>query len=66
MTRKFKVTTDNDELYNADKKIKSFVENHGKNLSDDERSELGELLDERARALSNVLGVKVGSITGND
>lgn len=65
MDKKITISTDNDELYNANQAVKEFTESHSKNLSDDERIELGELLDKRAKALSDVLGVKVGSVTGN-
>ena len=60
--KKTQIFTDNSNLYDADKAVKDFVKGLGKNLTDDERDELGELLERRAAAISDVLGVKVGSV----
>jgi hypothetical protein len=60
--KKTQIFTDNSNLYDADKAVKDFVKEFGKNLTDDKRDELGELLERRAAAISDVLGVKVGSV----
>lgn len=56
------ITSDSEELYNADKAVKDFVKSHGRTLDEEEREELGNLLRNRADAISNVLGVKVASV----
>lgn len=63
---KIKVTTDNDELYNADQAVRSFVKDHENDLNEDEHRELRHLLQDRAKALSNVLGIKISSIADDD
>lgn len=60
--KKTRIVTDNNDLYDADKAVKDFVKGHGKNLSDEEHDELGELLNRRAAAISDALGVDVGSV----
>jgi hypothetical protein len=60
--KKTQIFTDNNNLYEADKAVKDFVKGLGKNLTDEERCKLGELLERRAAAISDVLGVKVGSV----
>ena len=57
MSKKIKVTTNSDAVFNADQAVKSFVKSHGKKLSDDERNELGGLLRNRAKAMSDALGI---------
>ena len=64
--RKIKIVTDNDELYNADQAVKSFIKNHGKKFNEDEHKELGHLLRNRAKALSKILGTEVGSVADDD
>ena len=59
------VYTDNSALYDVQQEIKGFLKNHNKKLNDDERNELGELLNRRAKALSDALGVEVGSIASS-
>ena len=54
--------TDNSNLHDADKAVRDFLKGHGKNLTDEEHDELGELLNQRAEAISEVLGVEVGSV----
>ena len=60
------IYTDNSNLYDADQAVKSFIKDHGNNLNDEERNELGELLNERASAISEVLCFKVSSIANLD
>ena len=57
------IYTENSDLYDADKAVKDFVKVHKGNLSEEERDTLGDLLDRRAAAMSDVLGVKVSSVT---
>ena len=59
------VYTDNSNLYDADKAVKNYVKEHGKKLADDERDELGDLLEKRAAAMSDVLGVKISSVASS-
>ena len=56
------IYTDNSDLYDADKAVKNFVKVHKGKLSEENRDALGDLLDRRAAAISNVLGVKVSSV----
>ena len=56
------IYTDNSDLYDADKAVKDFVKVHKGKLSEENRDALGDLLDRRAAAISNVLGVKVSSV----
>lgn len=60
--KKNTIYTDNDDLFEADQAIKKFTESHELELSDEEHEELAGLLDRRAEAISEVLGVRVGSI----
>lgn len=60
--KKTHIVTDNSNLYDADQAVRSFLKEHGKNLTDEEHDELGELLNRRAAAISEVLGVEVGSL----
>ena len=46
----------------AQKAISDYAGSHGKKLNETERKEFGELLKNRARAISDLLGVEVGSI----
>ena len=57
------IYTENSDLYDADNAVKDFVKVHKGNLSEEERDTLGDLLDRRAAAMSDVLGVKVSSVT---
>lgn len=57
-----KIYVDNDDLYNADQAIKRFGREHKIPLSDEEQEELGDLLKARARAISDILGIKVSSV----
>ncbi len=57
-----KVYVDNDDLNNADKAVKKFGREHKIPLSDEEHEELSDLLKARARAISDALGVEVGSV----
>ncbi len=61
-----KVNINNDELYNADQAVERFIKNHGAELNEDEHKELRHLLQNRAKALSKVLGTKVSSIADDD
>lgn len=56
------IYTDNSDLGDADKAVKDFVKLHKGKLSEEERDTLGDLLDRRAAAISDVLGVKVSSV----
>lgn len=58
----FRKKLNGDNLYMADQAVKKFCDTHRGELSDQEHIELEELLDERAAALSDVLGVKVHSV----
>lgn len=51
-----------DRYCEADKAVRDFTKSHKAPLSDAEHEELGELLRERARTMSDLLGVHVGSI----
>lgn len=51
-----------DDLYRADQAVKKFCNTHRGELSDREHIKLEKLLDKRAAALSDVLGVKVHSV----
>lgn len=62
MKKKPTIYTDNSDLHDADKAVKDFVKVHKGNLSEEERDKLGDLLDRRAAAISDVLGVKVSSV----
>lgn len=57
------VYTDSSELSDAEEEIQGFLAQHKGDLTDEERDELGELLDQRAAAISDVLGVEVKSVT---
>ena len=46
----------------ADKAVRDFTREHKGPLTEAEHEELGELLRERARRISDVLGVHVGSV----
>lgn len=60
--KKNQIFTDNSDLYDSDKAVKDFVKGHDKKLTDKEHNELGSLLEKRASAISDVLGVKVSSV----
>ncbi len=55
-----------DAFCKADKAIRDFTRKHKAPLSKEEHEELGELLRERARKISALLGVHVSSIADND
>lgn len=61
-----KVTTDSAEPYNADQAVRNFLKSHNKNLTDEERTQLGKLLKARAQAFSKVLGVEIGTVAKDD
>ena len=56
------IYTDNGALHDADNAVKDFAGVHKSNLSKEERDTLGDLLDRRVAAISDVLGVKVSSV----
>jgi len=64
--KKTRIETDNSELFDVEEEIKEFTKKHKKDLNNEEHEELGKLLDRRAKAISDVLGVKVGSVTKNN
>ena len=66
MERKITIKTDNDEIFKADQAVKGFLKSHGKKLNNEEKKELGGLLRKRAKALSDVMGIHVGSIADDD
>lgn len=53
---------DEADLYTIEQDISSYCKSHKGKLNDDERTELGSKLNERAKAMSDVLGVKIHSI----
>ena len=55
-----------DAFCRADKAVRDFTRKHKAPLSKAEHDELGELLRERARKISAVLGVHVSSIADKD
>jgi len=65
MKKKPTIYTDNSDLYDADKAVENFVKAHKGNLSEEERDTLGDLLDRRAAAISDVLGVEVSSVVNH-
>ncbi|MHC1735748.1 MAG: hypothetical protein AB9921_08800 [Erysipelotrichaceae bacterium] len=62
MKKQTTIYTDNSNLYDADQDVRAFVKAHKGELNEEERDTLGDLLDRRAAAISDVLGVKVGSV----
>lgn len=60
----FKKKTSEEKWYRADQAVRAFGKKHKGTLSKRERRKLGRLLDKRASALSDVLGVKVSSVSG--
>ena len=55
-----------DAFCRADKAVRDYTRKHKRPLSKAEQDELGELLRERARRISAVLGIHVSSIADND
>lgn len=55
-----------DALYEADKAVKDFCKTHKGNLSEEEHLELSGLLNKRASAMSDALGVEIHSICEDD
>jgi hypothetical protein len=55
-----------DDLYRINQEIKNYGKSHKGLLNDDETSELGSMLNERAKAISDCLGVEVHSICEDD
>ncbi len=66
MDGEYIIHTNNTEIHEIDKKISDFSKKHKLPLSEKERHELGELLNKRAKVLSDILGVKIGSVVGNN
>ena len=62
MKKQHTIYTDNSDLHDADEAVKDFVKVHKDKLSEEERDTLGDLLDRRAAAITDVLGVKVSSV----
>lgn len=60
----FKKKTASERLYRADQAARKFCDSHKGELSPRQHKKLGKLLDSRADAISDVLGVRVYSITG--
>ena len=57
------VHTDSGDLFDVEEEIQDFLGQNKGDLTDEERDELGELLDRRAAAISDVLGVEVNSVS---
>lgn len=53
-------------LSDVENAIEEFTNSHPKKLSKEEHSELSDLLRERASALSDVTGLNIHSICGDD
>ena len=51
-----------DDLYKADQAVRNFCDNHPGDLSEAEHEELRTLLQERASAMSDVLGTTIHSV----
>lgn len=62
MKKKNTIFTNNNDLYETNQSVKDYVKSHRRKLNETEKNTLGNLLDERAKAISNFLGVKVSSI----
>ena len=60
--KKTHLITENNDLFDAQDEIKDFLKEHKKKLTDEEHDDLGELLNRRAKAMSEVLGVEVSSV----
>lgn len=52
--------------YEADRAVREFCDSHSEELSESEHRELRSLLNNRAAAMSEYLGVEVGSICDDD
>lgn len=57
---------DGDDLYQIDQSVRSFCDAHPDELDDNEHDELQAMLEERARAISDILGVTVHSVCEDD
>ena len=53
-------------LYEADQKVQKFAKSKDNNFSEDDYKKFSGLLEKRAEAITNVLGVKVSSISYED
>lgn len=58
--KKYKKSSNN--LFKVQDEIKSFQKTHKGKLNERDRAKIGKLLNRRAKAMSGVLGVEVGSI----
>lgn len=58
----FRRKLDGDDLYRADQAVKKFCIAHPNQLTDREHRKLERLLEKRAAAISDVLGVKVHAV----
>lgn len=56
----------NSDLYDADKSIRDFLKVHKGNLNEEESNSLNDMLDRRATAISDALGVKVYSVVDHN
>ncbi len=61
----FKKKSKEEELYDANQEVKSFCKGK-KDLNEKEHKKLNKLIEKRANAASDVLGVKIGSISYED
>lgn len=57
---------DGDDLYRINQGIKDYCKSHKGKLNEKEHAELGSMLNERAKAISDILGVKIHSISEDD
>lgn len=56
------IYVDSEDLYNADQAVRKFAKEHKPPLSEEEHGELVGLLKNRARAMSDALGVEVSAL----
>lgn len=59
-----KKKTASERLYRVDQAVRKFCDSHKGKLSPRQHKKLEKLLDNRADAISDVLGVRIHSITG--
>lgn len=61
----FKRKSKEERLYDADKAVRNFTKGK-RELKEREHKKLNKLIEKRAKASSDVLGVKIGSISYED
>lgn len=60
--KKTHLFTEKNDFLEVQDEIKDFLKEHKKKLTDEEHNDLCELLNQRAKALSEILGVEVSSV----